>query len=206
MEGTIGEIRLFAANFSPKSWAYCAGQQMSIAQNSALFAILGVSFGGNASLGTFNLPDLRGRVALGNGQGPGLTERTLGESAGTPQVSLSVSQMPIHNHSLGNGGKATVSGSVNALIKVNNSSGSDTTPDGNYLGEETDGFGTYAPSPSGTDSLNPGAIPVSTTDLSANIPTLQLSISGSGMPYPIMQPYVGMNYIICLFGIFPSRN
>lgn len=95
----LGEIRMFAGNFAPVGWALCNGQTLSIAQNTALFSLLGTTYGGNGQT-TFNLPDLRGRVPLGWGQGPGLTPRDLGEMAGTESVTLTINQMPAHNHTV----------------------------------------------------------------------------------------------------------
>src|SRR5688572_3290597 len=96
-EPFIGSIVLFCGNFAPKGWATCDGQLLSIAQNSALFSILGTTFGGNGQT-TFALPDLRGRVPLHPGQGPGLSPYTLGESMGVENVSLLATQMPAHSH------------------------------------------------------------------------------------------------------------
>ena len=93
----IGEIRLFAGNFAPRSWMFCQGQLLSIAQNTALFSILGTTYGGNGQT-TFALPDLRGRVPINPGQGPGLPPYTLGEQGGTPTHTLISPEMPAHAH------------------------------------------------------------------------------------------------------------
>jgi microcystin-dependent protein len=99
MEPYIGEIMLFAGNFPPKGYAFCQGQILSIAQNNALFAILGTTYGGNGQT-TFALPDLRGRFPMQQGQGPGLSPRFLGEMSGTESVTLLTNQIPAHNHQL----------------------------------------------------------------------------------------------------------
>src|SRR6188768_4319530 len=91
---------MFAGNFAPRNWAFCQGQILSIAQNTALFSLLGTTYGGNGQT-TFALPDFRGRVAVGTGQGPGLSNITLGEVSGTPTVTLTSQQMPIHSHLVG---------------------------------------------------------------------------------------------------------
>jgi microcystin-dependent protein len=96
-EPFIGQITLFAGNFAPRGWAFCDGQELSIAQNTALFSILGTTYGGNGQT-TFRLPDLRGRVPVHEGQGPGLTNRSLGETGGGEQMQLEVSHMPAHVH------------------------------------------------------------------------------------------------------------
>jgi microcystin-dependent protein len=95
----LGEIRLFPYNFAPRNWAFCAGQIMPIAQNTALFSLLGTTFGGNGQT-TFALPDLRGRVPISAGQGPGLADCVLGEVAGTESVTLSTAQLPSHTHNV----------------------------------------------------------------------------------------------------------
>jgi len=99
MEGMIGEIRMFGGNFAPRSWALCDGQLLPINQNQALFSILGTTYGGDGRT-TFGLPDLRGRVAIHPGNGPGLSTRRLGEKSGTETNTLNVNQMPSHGHSV----------------------------------------------------------------------------------------------------------
>lgn len=96
-EPFIGEIRLLGCNFAPRGWAFCNGQLLSIAQNSALFSLLGTTYGGDG-IQTFGLPDLRGRVPAGFGQGPGLSNHAQGEKYGAEQVTLSTNQLPPHNH------------------------------------------------------------------------------------------------------------
>jgi microcystin-dependent protein len=98
-EPFIGQVLLFAGNFAPKGWAMCNGQLMSIAQNTALFSILGTTYGGDG-VTTFALPDLRGRAAVNAGQGPGLSNYVLGEATGTEAVTLTVNQIPAHTHTL----------------------------------------------------------------------------------------------------------
>ncbi|HYI01268.1 phage tail protein [Hyalangium sp.] len=98
-EPFLGEIRLFGGNFAPRGWALCDGQILPIAQNTALFSILGTTYGGNGQT-TFALPDLRGRAPLNWGTGPGLTPRSLGEASGVESVTLISSQMPAHNHAI----------------------------------------------------------------------------------------------------------
>jgi microcystin-dependent protein len=112
-EPFLGEIRLFGFNFPPAGWATCAGQLLPIAQNTALFSILGTSFGGNGTT-NFALPNLQGNVPLHVGSGRGLTPRTLGEIGGVPQVTLSMGQMPVHSHAANcNSGAGTSYGPAN---------------------------------------------------------------------------------------------
>jgi microcystin-dependent protein len=180
MEGTIAEIRMFAGNFAPRSWAFCQGQILSIAQNTALFSILGTTYGGNGQT-TFALPDFRGRVAVGAGQGPGLQSIALGEQAGVETVTLIAQQMPMHNH--------TISGNAGGL--ANNAN-----PTGNSLG-----IAVVAAGNAPVNVYNNGA-PNPANALNAQT----CGIAGGNQPHNNMQPFLGMNYIICLEGIFPSRN
>ncbi len=182
MEGTIGEIRMFAGNFAPRSWAFCNNQILAIAQNTALFSILGTTYGGNGQT-TFALPDLRGRVPVGTGQGPGLSNITLGEVAGTPSTTLTLNNMPAHNHTFtGTASLPCKSGAGNADSPVGN------IPAGSATDEN------YSAPAGGNGSMAPANVSGNT------------AIAGGSQPFSIMQPYLGMNYIICLQGIFPSRN
>ena len=99
-EPFVGEIRIFGFNFAPRGWALCAGQLLSISQNTALFSILGTNYGGNGT-SNFGLPDMRGRIPLGSGQGPGLSPVAVGEQSGTESVTVVVSNMPVHRHGAG---------------------------------------------------------------------------------------------------------
>jgi microcystin-dependent protein len=170
MEGYIAEIRMFGGNFAPRGWALCQGQILSIAQNTALFSLLGTTYGGNGQT-TFALPDFRGRNAVGTGQGPGLANVSLGEVAGNPSVTLTPQQMPAHNHTL-----VGFNADAESTKVQNNLCG--TTP-GNA----------YAPSGQAVPMNGQG-----------------ISVAGGSQPFSLMSPYLGINYIICLEGIFPSRN
>lgn len=190
MEGTIGEIRMFAGNFAPRNWAFCAGQIMSIAQNTALFSILGTTYGGNGQT-TFGLPDLRSRVPIGVGQGPGLSNISLGEVSGTETVTLLTTQMPAHTHTA----TATITGTV-APGCVDNNGNSDSCG-GNRPAIPPAGSQIYS------NAAADGAMASSPINATA---TITIGIAGNSQPVPIRNPYLGMNYIVCLFGIFPSRN
>ncbi len=181
MEGTIGEIRMFAGTFAPRTWAFCNNQLISISQNTALFSILGTTYGGNGQT-TFALPDFRGRVAVGTGTGPGLPNIQLGQLGGTPTVTLLSTNMPAHNHA--------VAGTV--TVQANNDSANPSDdPTGKRL---IGGLNNFT---GNTDSL------VGMAPCAVN---LQTAVSGGSQPFSIMPPYLGMNYIICMFGIFPSRD
>lgn len=181
MEGTIGEIRMFAGNFAPRNWAFCSNQLLAIAQNTALFSILGTTYGGNGQT-TFALPDFRGRVAVGTGQGPGLANITLGEISGQPTTTLTINNMPMHTHAL--------TGNVNMQVNNDNSNLSDDATNKRFAA---------------TGNLFTAA----TADLVNMAPpanTLAIGTNGGSQPFSLMNPYLGMNYIICLSGIFPSRD
>ena len=170
-EGFIGEIRMFAGNFAPKDWAFCQGQLLSISQNTALFSILGTTYGGDGR-STFALPNLSGRVPVGVGQGAGLTNRQLGEMSGTETVTLTTAQMPAHSHT------------VNAV-----------TADGNQ-NLPTNSF------PANTKTLDKE---YSTVAPNTTMNPTMIGVSGGSQPFGVMQPSLGMNYIICVNGIYPSR-
>ena len=180
MEGTIGEIRMFAGNFAPRTWAFCSNQLMPIAQNTALFSILGTTYGGNGQT-TFALPDFRGRVAVGTGQGPGLAYITLGQLSGSTSVTLTTGNMPAHTHPLT--GTVSPQGNQGATGLSNDPSNRRLAGTNIFTGAATD-LATMAPA----------------------VSTLAIGVTGGSQPFSIMPPYLGMNYIICLFGIFPSRD
>jgi microcystin-dependent protein len=122
----LGQIQIFGFNFAPRGWAFCNGQLLSISQNTALFSLLGTTYGGNGQT-TFALPNLQGRVPMHVGQGPGLTNRTQGEVAGTETHTLNANEMPVHTHT----------------ARASSGDASDTTPVGNVLA----GGGAYAAAP-----------------------------------------------------------
>jgi len=169
--GMIGEVKMFAGNFAPRSWAFCEGQLLPISQNQALFSILGTTYGGDGRT-TFALPDLRGRVAIQQGTGPGQPTYRLGQKGGSYQNILIINNMPSHNH----GVKVNVSASpgeepTSTLVIANhNAAFVEDAMAGKVLG--------------GVVENNVGA----------------------STPVNNMQPYLAVNYIICLQGVFPSRN
>ncbi len=197
MEGTIAEIRLFAGNFAPRNWQLCQGQLISISTNTALFSLLGQTYGGDGRV-TFGLPDLRGRVAVGTGQGTNLPFINLGEVSGEPTHTLVQSEMPTHTHQATVSGnptlKATAANATDSVASTGDSLAAPGTGTGRTF---TPGFG-YDPS-SPSVELNQGSISIS------GISVIN-GMSGASQPHGNMQPYLGLNYIICMYGIFPSRN
>ena len=181
-EPFIGEVKIFGFNFAPRGYSLCEGQILSIAQNTALFSLLGTTYGGNGQT-TFALPDLRGRAVIGQGQGPGLSDYSMGEVLGTQTTTLLTSNMPAHVHS-GIG--------LNVQVPVSTGPGEDSSPVGNYLAVAPNDF--YAAAPTGGQHL--GQVQVGGTT----------AITGSGIPFNNMQPILTMNYSIAMVGIFPSRN
>jgi len=180
----VAEIRIFPFNFAPKGWAFCAGQLLPISQNTALFSLLGTTYGGDGK-STFALPNLQGNVPIHAGQGPGLSLRDLGEIGGETTVTLLQTEIPAHTHV------------VNAL----SANGTATVSSGNMLA-------TAAASGGG------GKIPAtfSATFYSSNtakattaLSPFALSISGGGQPHNNMMPYLGLNFCIALQGVFPPR-
>ena len=127
-EPFLGQIMLVGFNFAPVGWALCNGQILSITQNTALFSLLGTTYGGNGTT-TFALPDLRGRAAVGFGQGPGLSNYDLGQSTGTETVTLTVGQMPAHNH----------------MVAANAANGNVSSPSGADLAQSSDNQGEELP-------------------------------------------------------------
>lgn len=185
----IGEIILFAGNFAPRGWAFCQGQLLSIAQNTALFAIVGTTYGGDGRT-NFGLPDLRGRTAMGNGNGPGLTPRRLGEKSGAETVTLTPSTAPPHNH------QVTTSHSFGAsTANANSHQPTTATPLGTPTIQGNPGIPIYSSSPA--DTAIEGAA------IGGN---LVLADAGGSQAHENMAPFLTMNYIIALQGVFPSRS
>ena len=171
-EPFIAEVRIFAGNFAPRGWAFCNGQLLPIAQNTALFSLIGTTYGGDGRT-TTALPDLKGRAPMHPGRGPGLSTRRLGEKGGVEEVTLTEPQIPNHTH--------TMQASPNP--------GESADPQGNAIAR-TVGGSLYSDQAPPDVSLNQAALP----------PT------GGGQPHNNMQPFLTLNYIIALVGLFPSRS
>ena len=201
MDPFIGQIMMFAGSFAPVNWALCNGQILAISQHTALFSILGTTYGGDGRT-TFALPDLRGRVPMGSGDGIGLSPRVTGQRYGSENVTLSVAQMPAHSQSA----ETTISGSSGAA-KLNASSAEGTTnvPLNNYLAK---------PANLGRNSVNMYG---SSADIEMASDAIEIDVSGlsgattvgqagGSSAHDNIQPSLVMNYIICINGVYPSRN
>jgi microcystin-dependent protein len=172
----IGEIRVFGFNYPPDQWALCNGQLVAISTNTALFSILGTTFGGNGQQ-TFALPNFQGAAPMHWGAGAGLTPRVLGEPLGTPTVSLNLNEMPSHNHTVqsAEGKGAQNTGVPSAAV---------------WPGESNPGF----------------AYSDTTANLTAAFSSKAIGFSGGGAPHQNMQPFLTLNICIALYGIFPPRS
>ena len=177
MEPFIGEIRIFGGNFAPKDWAFCDGQLIKITDNTTLYAVIGTTYGGDGRV-TFALPDLKGRAPMQPGRGYGLTDRVLGERRGTNTISLTQDQIPAHNHTM----------------KAESVTGTTPEPQNNSLAQI---------------KSRAGSVNVYHTEQSqqpGHLANEALQTAGANQPHDNTQPYLVLNFIICLDGIFPSRN
>ena len=170
----VAEIRMFAGNFAPKGWAFCNGQILPISQKTALFSLLGTTYGGDG-FSNFALPNLQGMAPMHPGQGNGLSDRQLGESAGEAAVTLIESEMPAHSH---------------AVQAAANSNGTATNP-ANQVWSKSTYIRSTVPlyKTSADSSMSPGAV----------------SATGGYQPHNNMMPYLTVTFIIALQGIYPSR-
>jgi len=205
MEGYISEIRIFAGNFAPRGWAFCAGQQYQINQYTPLYALIGTYYGGDGQQ-SFNLPDFRGRTAIGTGQGNGLSYYEIGETGGTPDVSLLSTQLPVHTHGATvTPGTGAYSGTANLMCV--DTPGNATTPLNGYIGQDGGGNTAYFASASGATltAMASGSVAFVSPG-GATLPSVTLGPAGGSTPHNNMMPSLAVNYIICVEGIFPSRN
>ena len=172
----VAEIRIFAFNFPPKGWAFCNGQLLPLSQNTALFSLLGTTYGGDGK-STFALPDMQGNVPMHPGQGPGLSLHDLGETGGSQFVTLLASEIPAHAHFVGRG-KADAGDSL--------------TPVGSVWAQSGAGRGAAAL------YHEPAA--------NAKVNVNSLGPTGGSLPHNNMQPYLTLNFCIALQGVFPPRT
>ena len=250
MDGYLGTLLLFAGNFPPRNWMFCQGQLLPISQNAALFALIGTTYGGDGTK-TFGLPDLRGRVPVGTGQGQGLPNVVQGEKAGAPTVTLGLLEIPAHNHvidmkSAGVTLNMTATGTIKAGAAANGNFPATTAPvtgdvaipvnsKANQANSNDPGAGLLAnTSPTNIYSTRTFGVysggPILLTNGKASIPQPPLALpvtgsvdvpinttapitgtavahpAGGSQPHNNMQPYLGLNYIICTAGTYPSKE
>jgi microcystin-dependent protein len=176
-ESYIGELRPIGFGYAPKGWLLCQGQTLAINQNQALFSLLGTTYGGNGQT-TFNLPDLRARVPVGQGQGPGLSSYVLGQVGGVENQTLTPTQLPAHSH--------VVQGTMVPDAATDNGA-----PTGEYIG---------------TGSLNQYSKGPKNTAMAANAVSGTANPVGNNQPHENRQPFIAINYAICIQGLFPPRS
>lgn len=197
MEGTIGEIRMFGGTFAPANWAFCDGSLQSIQQNPAAYSILGTIYGGDG-MQTFALPDLRGRVPVGVGQGAGLSYVALGEKGGEESHTLLAAEMAAHTHSAVT--------SATGTINVSAAAGTTSTPAaGNSIAAMVTGTGRSAVPVNAFNTAAPNTALSVGSALVGNS-SMVVAQAGGGQAHSNMQPSIALQYIICLEGIYPSRN
>jgi len=177
----VAEIRIFPFNFAPLGWAFCDGQLLPLSQNTALFSLLGTTYGGDGK-SNFALPNLQGRTPMFYGQGPGLGLYDIGEAAGSDTVTLLTSELPSHSHTVN---ATTVQGTVadpnNAMLS-----------EGNWSNQGNSGAVNYYIADTATPqtTMNPGMV----------------GVAGSSFPHNNMMPYLTLNFCIALQGVFPPRT
>lgn len=169
-EPFIAEIKIFAGNFAPRSWAFCDGQLLPVSNNTALFSLIGTTYGGDGRT-TTALPNLQDRAPMHPGRGPGLTSRRLGDRVGVETVTLNETQIPSHSHT----------------VRASSSGPNDLTAQNHSLPAFP---GLYSSDSSSLVSMDSAAV--------AN--------SGGGQAHTNLQPYLTLNYIIALQGLYPSRS
>ncbi len=176
----IGQVKMVGFNFATVGWALCNGQLLAIAQYDALFALIGTTYGGDGQT-TFALPNLSSRMPIHQGQGPGLSNHILGQAAGTENVTLVSSQMPQHTHIL----------TQTVAKRCQNGPGNSKSPVGNFFasGISSENFSTTGPAA------------MSELSFATTVGT-----AGGNQPHDNRSPYTCVNFIICVEGIFPSRN
>ncbi len=198
MDPLLATIQLFAGNFAPRGWAFCNGALLPIAQNTALFSLLGTTYGGDGRT-TFALPDLRSRVAIGEGRGPGLSNYRLGQRGGEETHVLLITEMPNHGHATQNVPGADQSVLLSTEDAVNEIPNAGDVPAiANYAnGLATERVKSFGPPATGKVAAG--------QKISGNA-GLTISNNGGSQAHYNLQPFLSLNYIIAMVGIFPSRS
>lgn len=199
MEGYIGEIRGFAGTYAPQNWAFCEGQSLPVNQNQALYAILGTIYGGNQT--AFNLPDLRGRIPVGAGQAPGLSNYQQGIYSGTESIGLTINNLPVHNHLATPALTLSGTASGNITQKCSPDDGDQTPAAGHAPAGVSNG---YALPGDATATMAPIAASLTVTGTVGG--SVSIANTGGSIPFSVIQPVLTIRWIICINGTFPSRN
>jgi microcystin-dependent protein len=194
MDPFLAEIVIFAGNFAPRGWAYCDGQLLAISQNSALFSLLGTTYGGDGRT-SFGLPDLRGRSAVGPRHGPGLSSYQLGQRGGVETVVLTQNQMPSHSHN-------AIAGTSGGYIPFSTDPAENEIPQTGDVLAAANFPGTLGAT--NVKAFGPASSLVAGQAATSSAPTI---LNNGGSQYHTnIQPFLSVNYIIALQGVFPSRN
>jgi len=205
MNGILGEIRMFAADFEPKGWAFCKGRKLSIREYPDLYSVIGKSYGGDGKT-YFMLPDFMSKAAVGAGEAPGLSKYDLGQQTGVENITLTPGQMPAHIHlfTFQPGGP----GSTKATLHGARQNGDSVDPGGRLPAQDTNtGAACYASVGDvgdGLTNLNEASIQI-TGVTGPRLDTLTLSAFGNGRSHNNVQPSLALNYIICIRGSLPPR-
>lgn len=220
MEEFVGIIKLFAGNYAPQGWSICDGSLLNITQNAALFSIIGTTYGGDGRT-TFALPDLRGRVPVGFGQSPGLSKYNIGEAKGVESNTLIQKNIPaldgkVDLTALTGTAAGTVQQSISVQIPVpcSTNDGGSAQPENCVMGIDTSaGMTPYANSPEPGKFMQPlkttvelnasASLPVTLNGGSVNV---TVNKDANSIPVNNIQPSLGLNYIICVYGEYPNRN
>lgn len=201
----LGGMCAFGGNFAIRNWAKAEGQLLAISSNSALFSILGTTYGGDGRT-TFGLPDLRGRSPIGQGQGPGLSNYRLGQRGGAEIHSLNVLQMPAHNHSATTTTTNVVDTSATTIaLRALASSSTTNVPSNAVLANSPNRENIYS---SGVPNVDMSAEAIAlnlSVDVSSTSSTV-VNANGNGQPFNIRGPYLALTWLIATQGIFPSRS
>ncbi|MCG8476546.1 MAG: tail fiber protein [Cytophagales bacterium] len=197
MVGYVGEIRLFSGVFMPEDWHFCHGLLMPIGRYQPLFAVIGTTYGGDGRK-DFALPDLRGRVAVHSGTGPGLSARKLGAFSGTEDVELSHLEMPAHTHT----GKMESMTVVTDVYSVDDT-GTASSPRGNLPANTANGY-MYGDAKTSSGKKMAGDLVF--LDKEETVSFQSLSAGADSNQHYNMQPFLALHYIICTKGEFPVRS
>jgi microcystin-dependent protein len=201
----LGTVMLIAYPWAPRNFALCQGQVIPITQNQALFSLLGINFGGDGQT-TFGLPDLRGRVPVGQGQGPKTIDRPFAKQFGSDAIALTTSNLPSHNHGIAQGSGQTVTATASATVNAKNAQANKLPPTGFYWARGYTGSAAtqnYADTHDTTMAAD--AVQVSVTP-TFNVSNLVIGLTGLSQPFAGNPPSLPLNYSICTAGLYPSRD